>query len=173
MKHRFACKYFCTFSTYTSINNARLLTQSLEDAEIAQKSWVAMSYKGESLWFQQTNKTTEYTDWILRSVDRAYPCTISQVSPTGCTILLTIFISLLYMFRASICPSSGGDNCICATLVFVTTSRPDATQSEKHHCRIDTVIFSWWWAHGCSKHVEKGSKYINQNCAPSWTYLRD
>jgi len=28
-----------------------------------------------------------------------------QISPTRCTILLNIFISLLYMFRASACPS--------------------------------------------------------------------
>ena len=43
-----------------------------------------------------------------------------QISPTRCTILLNIFISLLYMFRASMCLSSGGNYCIYATLVFVT-----------------------------------------------------
>ena len=48
------------------------------------------------------------------------PCIISQISPTRCTILLNIFISLLYTFRASMCPSSGENYCICATLVFVT-----------------------------------------------------
>ena len=37
-----------------------------------------------------------------------------------CTILFNIFISLLYMFRASMCTSSGGNYCIYATLVFVT-----------------------------------------------------
>ena len=59
---------------------------------------------------------------------------ILQISPTRCTIMLHIFTSLLYMFRASICPSSGGIYCIYATLVFVTPygwrlvccSRPDA-----------------------------------------------
>ena len=45
--------------------------------------------------------------------------------------------------------------------------------SDKYQCRIDTVIFSWWWAHGSPKHVEKRNKYIKQNYAPSWTYLRD
>jgi len=25
--------------------------------------------------------------------------------------------------------------------------------SEKYQCRTDTAIFSWWWAHGCPKHV--------------------
>jgi len=36
-----------------------------------------------------------------------YPCTILQINPTRCTILLSIFISLLYMFRATVCQSSG------------------------------------------------------------------
>ena len=45
---------------------------------------------------------------------------IFQISPTRCTILLNIFISLLYMFRASMCSSSGESYCIYATLVFVT-----------------------------------------------------
>ena len=42
-----------------------------------------------------------------------------------------------------------------------------------YQCRIDTATFSWWWAHGSPKHVEKRNKYIKQNCAPSWTYLRN
>jgi Mn2+/Fe2+ NRAMP family transporter len=68
---------------------------------------------------------------------------ILQISPTRCTILLNIFISLLYRFRASMCPSSGENYCIYATLVFFTlygwrlvcsldfnpTSRPDATHT--------------------------------------------
>ena len=36
-----------------------------------------------------------------------HPCTILQINPTRCTILFSIFISLLYMFRATMCPSSG------------------------------------------------------------------
>ena len=43
-----------------------------------------------------------------------------QISPTRCTILLNIFISLLYMFRASMCPSSGKNYCIYVALTFVT-----------------------------------------------------
>ena len=46
-------------------------------------------------------------------------------------------------------------------------------QSDKYQCRRDTVIFSWWWADRCPKHVEKINKYIKQNFAPSWPYLRD
>ena len=110
---------------------------------------------------------------------------ISQISPTRCTILLNIFISLLYMFRASMCPSSGKNYCIYATLVSVTLygwrlvcwldlisiqlqDQTPPIQSDKYQCRIDIVIYSWWWAHGCPKHVQKRNKYIEQNCAPSW-----
>ena len=41
-----------------------------------------------------------------------------QISPTRCTILRNIFISLLYMFRAFTCPSSGENYCIFVTLVL-------------------------------------------------------
>ena len=118
----------------------------------------------------------------------AHPCTISQISPTRCTILLNVFISLLYTFWASMCPSSGENYCICAALVLAlciggvwsagwienqAADRTPPIQSDKYQCHIDTVIFSWQWAHGCQKHVEKINKYIKQNCAPSWTYLQD
>ena len=51
--------------------------------------------------------------------------------------------------------------------------RTPPIQSDKYQCHIDTVIFSWWWALGCPKHVQKWNKYNKQNCAPSWTYLQD
>jgi len=57
------------------------------------------------------------TLYILLTV---HPRTILQKSPTRCTFLLNIFISLLYMFRTSMCPSSGENYCITATLEFVT-----------------------------------------------------
>ena len=96
------------------------------------------------------------------------------------------------MFRTFMCPSSGGNYCIYRTLVFVTlygwrlvcwlewnavslqpADQTPPKQSDKYQCRTNTVIYSWWWAHGCSKHVQKWNKYINQNCAPSRTYLQD
>jgi len=47
-------------------------------------------------------------------------------------------------------------------------------QSDKQQCQIDTVIFSWWWSHGCPKHVEKRNKYhIKKNYEHSWFYLRE
>jgi hypothetical protein len=39
-------------------------------------------------------------------------------------------------------------------------TRQSPTQSDMIYTRwcIDTIWFSWWWALGCSKHVEKGNK---------------
>jgi len=77
---------------------------------------------------------------------------ILLISPTKCTILRNIFISLLCMFRASMCPSSGENHSIYATLVLCysvwlasglqTGSQPNRVT--QYHCRIDTVIISWW-----------------------------
>ena len=173
--------------------------------------------------------------WNLGASNSWNPQGLSRpviISPARCTILLNIFISLLYMFRASMCPSSGENYCIYATRVFVTlygwrlvcwldfqsihvsgihvpiirrkllylcdtgichsvwvasgllvgmktsgicsaTDQTPPIQSDKCQYRIDTVISSWWWAHGCPKHVEKRNKYTKQNCATSWTYLED
>jgi hypothetical protein len=33
--------------------------------------------------------------------------------------------------------------------------------------------FSWWWARGCSKHVENWNKHIEKNCASSWLFTRN
>jgi len=97
------------------------------------------------------------------------------------------------MFRTSMCPSAGGNYCIYATLLFFTLygwrlvcwldwnnwvpiqpeDQTSPIQSDKYQCRIDTVISSWWWSHGCAKHVEKRNKYIKHNCAPNWTYLQE
>ena len=30
--------------------------------------------------------------------------------------------------------------------------------------------FSWRWAWGCSKHVEKWNKYVEKNCASNWSF---
>jgi len=33
--------------------------------------------------------------------------------------------------------------------------------------------FSWWWARGCSKHAENLNKYIEKNCASSWSFTKN
>jgi len=58
-----------------------------------------------------------------------------------------VFISLLYIFRATQCSSSGESIVSIHHLVYITL------------CRWPSGImywyngFSWWWALGCSKHV--------------------
>jgi len=80
-----------------------------------------------------------------------HPCTVLQINPTRCTILLSIFISLLYMFRATMCPSSGEITLsmrwylsLCmggvwsAGWSFNQTSRPYRVTNTR--CRIGMVI---------------------------------
>ena len=73
-----------------------------------------------------------------------HPSTILQINPTRCTILLSIFISLLYTFQANMCPLSGEITVsmrywylsLCMGGVWsagwseTPTSRPDATRTQ-------------------------------------------
>jgi hypothetical protein len=97
-----------------------------------------------------------------------------------------IFISILYMFRATSCSSSGESIVWTQHLLYVTLCRwppsmqvgkflPDLhtrrspTQSDIQQMLYSYNWFSWWWARGWSKHVENWNKYIeNRNCALSW-----
>ena len=79
------------------------------------------------------------------------------------------------------CPPSGENYCIHKSLVLgvlvgfsiQSADQKPPIQCDKYQWRMDTVIFSWWWAHGCSNNVEKRNKYIEENCAPSWIYLQE
>jgi hypothetical protein len=92
------------------------------------------------------------------------------------------------MFRTSMCPSSGEITLsmrhwylsLCmggvwsAGWSFTPTSRPDDTHTEWQIPVLHRYSnFSWWWAHGYPKHVEKINKYTKQNCASSWIYMQD
>jgi len=77
-------------------------------------------------------------------------------------------MSLLYMFRTTVCPSSGEITVSMrhwylslgmggfwtAGWSETPTSRPDSTHTgwqipvSHRYCN-----FFWWWAHGCPKHV--------------------
>ena len=47
-------------------------------------------------------------------------------------------------------------------------------QSDKYQCRIDTAIYpDDGHVDSRNKYRREINKYIKQNCAPSWTYLRD
>ena len=110
--------------------------------------------------------------------------------PTWRTILFYVFISVLYMFPATSCPSSGESIVSIQRLVYVTLCRwPFLVQVGKELSDLDkkrsptyndiyqTLYwynwFSWWWARGCSKHVENWNKYIEKNCASSWSFTKN
>ena len=174
------------------------MNEWMDEEVLGMHDWMNTAVVWTSSWNGEVLRTTACLHWCYGWTDRNVTerlCFFDRASlynlankSTSCTILLNIFISLLYMFRASMCPSSGENYCIYATLVFFTmywwlldcwldwiqpADQTPPIQSDKHQCRIDTVIFSWWWAHGCPKHVKKWNKYIKQNCVPSWTYLQD
>jgi hypothetical protein len=73
-----------------------------------------------------------------------HPCKILQINSTTCTILLCIYIyiSLLYMFRANMCPSSG-EITVSMRHWYLSLQPADQTapiQSGKYQSRVDTVI---------------------------------
>jgi len=97
-----------------------------------------------------------------------------------------MFISFLYMFRKTMCPSSGEIAASMWHLVFVTLcgwlssmqggmsfhSTLHTRQSSTHSNKYQVRHFSSWWTHSCLKHVEKRNKHTKKNCAPSWLYLQ-
>jgi hypothetical protein len=83
-----------------------------------------------------------------------------------------MFVSILHMFRATSCLSeesivstSGmctSDHLVCRPgRKFLPNlhSRRSPTQSDTHQMLYWYNWFSWWWALGCSKHVEKWNKH--------------
>jgi hypothetical protein len=91
-----------------------------------------------------------------------------------------MFISILYMFRAATCPSSGKLIVSIWHLVYVTLYRwpsgvqpctPDGhLQSEIYQMSYWYNQFSWWWTCDCLKHVENGNKHIRKRT--SWLFTR-
>jgi len=47
------------------------------------------------------------------------------------------------------------------------------TQSDIYQMLYWYNSFSWWWTRGCSKHVENWNKYIEKNCASSWSFTKN
>ena len=105
-------------------------------------------------------------------------------------LLYIFFISILYMFRTTLCSSSGESIVSIQHLVYVTLCRwPSGMQVGKfltdlHTGRSPTQSdiqvyqmlywynwLSWWWAQGYSKHVENRNIY-KRNCASSWLLIR-
>ena len=78
---------------------------------------------------------------------------------------------LLYLCYPGICHSVWVVSGLLVGVSFQPADQTPPIQSDKYQCSIDK--FSWWWARGCPKHVEKRNKYTKQNFAPSWIYLQD
>ena len=104
--------------------------------------------------------------------------------PNLCTIFSYMFISILYMFRAAMCPLSGELIVSMRHLVYVTLcrwpsvwcagwndlhTRRSSTQSDIYQVSHWYNWFSWWWTHSCPKHVENRNKYVyKKNSASIW-----
>ena len=88
-----------------------------------------------------------------------------------------MFISFLYMFRATVCPSSGETTVFMQHLVIVIHSilytKQSSVQNNKYPVSHRCSCFSWRWAHSCPKHVEKRNKHTKKNRAPIWLYVQD
>jgi hypothetical protein len=92
-----------------------------------------------------------------------------------------MFISIIYMFWATSCSSSGWSIVSIQHSVWVTVCRwlepPDLhtrfspTQSDTYQMLYWYNWFSWWWAQGCLKHVENWKKQIEKRIVREVGYL--
>jgi len=108
--------------------------------------------------------------------------------PKWRTFLFYVFISILYMFRATSC-SSSGESIVPIHLVYVTLCRwpfrvqvgkelsylhtkRSPTQSDIYQMLYWYNWFSWWLARGCSKRVENWNEHIEENRASVWSFTK-
>ena len=63
-----------------------------------------------------------------------------------------------------------GDRFVCRSDLHTKRS---PTQSDIYQMLYWYNWFSWWWARGCSKHVENWNKYTGKNCASSWSFTEN
>ena len=100
---------------------------------------------------------------------------------------LNMFIAFLYMFRATMCPSSGENTVPMRHLLFVTLYRWMSGMQGGIHSALHTRRSSIWsdkyevphrylfspdYEYSCPKQVENSNKHIKKICAPSWFYLQ-
>ena len=104
----------------------------------------------------------------------------------------SLYIYILYMFRAAMCPSSGELIVSIRYLVYVTLyrwpfgvqvwmrlpSHPNlhtkrsSIQSDIYQMSYWYNLFSWWWVRGCPKHVENRNKYTWKRIVGQVGYLQ-
>jgi hypothetical protein len=90
----------------------------------------------------------------------------------------SMFMSFLYVFRATMGSSSGETtvflrHLVLVILYFTLHTRQSSTQNNKYQMSHKYSCFSWWWAYSRPKRVEKRNKHTKKSCAPSWLYLQD
>jgi hypothetical protein len=100
---------------------------------------------------------------------------------------LYMFISVLYIFRATSCSSSGESiqQLLCVALCRWASSMQDGkflpdlhtrrspTQSDKYQMLYWYNWFSRWWAWACSKHVENWNKHIQKGTVHQVGHLQE
>jgi hypothetical protein len=65
-------------------------------------------------------------------------------------------------------------SCVCHSVsVTVSCAGRKGTQFDIYQRLYWYNWFSWWWARGCSKHVKNWNKYIDKNCASSWSSTKN
>jgi len=91
-----------------------------------------------------------------------------------------MFIYFIYVFPATMCPSSGEITVSMRHLVFVTQcgwlsgmQGGPCVQNNKYQVSHRYSYFSWWWARSRRKYVQKINKHTKKNCAQSWLYLQN
>ena len=124
------------------------------------RSWVNHSMRHQSRYgyhkeldclSRSRGQAAEYTAEEFYVLLTVHPFTILQINPTRCTILLCIFISLLYMFRATMCPSSGELTVsmrhwylsICMGGIWSAGWIESNQQTRCHPCRVTSISDAW------------------------------
>jgi len=105
-----------------------------------------------------------------------HPCIILEIQPTWCTIFLSMFISFLYMFRATVCPSSPETcrekkhtkkNCAPIWLYlqdyFVLSACPSAWNNSAPTGLIFTKFYTFWmlFQNNCQQDDTYGISFIS------------
>jgi hypothetical protein len=87
--------------------------------------------------------------------------------------------NLTHIIRGINCISTSGIRHSVSVTVWCARLRPahktvtDSKQSDIYQRVYWYNWFSWWWARGCSKHVENWNKYIEKNCASIWSFTKN
>ena len=138
--------------------------------------WSVVSFRGLMVTCISKSKCIGTFVVMCSSLDKfcvlltVHRCIFLWIKPTWWTIFLSMFISFLYMFRATICPSSGETTVFMRHLVlailcgwlsgmFGMHTRQSVMQNNKYQVSHRYSCFSWWWAHSHPKPVEKRNKH--------------